>query len=69
MKKGMVIATTLLFLLALGMTSWAASKRCVVVEAEENRLILECKGDTDDFKEGVEVKIKTVKKKAAVEGC
>ena len=68
MKVMTIILSTMAVLIALSLPSWAASKRCVVIESEENRLVLECKGETEDFIEGMEVKIKTVKK-AAIEGC
>ena len=47
----------------------AASDRCVVKESEGNILVLECRGETDKFAPGSNVKIKTDKRSAPVEGC
>jgi hypothetical protein len=61
---------TLIVILLSATPQWsgAASNKCVVVETDENRIILECSKEVSDFVKGSEVKIKSVKK-AAVEGC
>ena len=54
----------------LGTYSYAlsASDRCVVVKSEGKLLTLECRKNTEQFKPGAEIKIKT-SRKAPIEGC
>ena len=47
----------------------AASNKCRVAEVEGKKMILECERDTSQFASGDQVKIKSVRKGAAVEGC
>ena len=69
MKK--VMGTAILFFCFLAMSggAYGASNKCRVVEVEEKKLVLECERDTSRFKTGDQVKIKSVRKSAAVEGC
>ena len=64
--------TSTILAIALVLTSagavYAASGKCKVVAVEENKLILDCGGNTKDFPVGTEVKIKSSGGKA-VEGC
>ncbi len=49
---------------------FAASDRCTVIEADGNRLILECRKETETvFNPGSGVKIKTDRKRGSMEGC
>ena len=59
----------LIFLIFVGSSVSAASNKCRVVEAEGNKMVLECDRDTSQFASGDQVKIKSVRKEAAVEGC
>lgn len=69
MKKvaGPVIFIVCLLLVSGG--AYGASNKCRVVESEEKKLVLECERDTSQFKAGDQVKIKSMRKSAAVEGC
>ena len=49
--------------------AYGASNKCRVVEAEEKKLVLECERDTSQFEVGDKVKIKSMRKSGAVEGC
>ena len=49
--------------------AYGASNKCRVVEAEEKKLVLECERDTSQFEVGDKVKIKSMRKSEAVEGC
>ena len=55
-------------LCAYGSAAMAASDKCVVVKAAGKELTLECRKDTESFRPGTEVKIKS-NSKAAIEGC
>lgn len=62
---GLVIAS--LFLIPVGL--FAASNKCEVVEVDGNKLILECERDNTELEPGDQVKFKTVRKSAPIEGC
>ena len=69
MKK---VARSVIFILGLLLVSggaYGASNKCRVVEVEEKKLVLECERDTSQFEVGDQVKIKSMRKSAAVEGC
>lgn len=69
MKK-ITSALIMIVCLALaGGSALAASNKCRVVEVEERRLELECERDASQFNVDDQVKIKSVRKGAAVEGC
>ncbi|MEJ2135587.1 MAG: hypothetical protein P8X86_10115 [Desulfofustis sp.] len=63
-----LIIVVCLVLAGVGRVS-AASNKCRVVEVEDKRLVLECERDASRFNVDDQVKIKTVRKGAAVEGC
>lgn len=67
MSRALIIIVCLV-LTGVGSVS-AASNKCRVVEVEETRLVLECERDASRFNVDDQVKIKTVRKGAAVEGC
>ncbi len=69
MKKVIAASTLLLCSILVGGSALAASNKCRVVEAEEKRLVLECERATSQFSVGDQVKIKSVRKSGAVEGC
>lgn len=69
MKTLMTAAVLILSVIAFTSNSFSASNKCSVVEVDENKLVLECERDNDQFKPGDKVKIKSVRKSAAVEGC
>jgi hypothetical protein len=69
MKQLTGLLVVLLLLAGTGSAAFAASARCVVVEAEGNKLVLECERGTDGFEPGREVKIKAERTGAAIEGC
>ncbi len=69
MKKMTSASILLICLIFVGGSVRAASNKCRVVEAEENKMVLECERDTSQFASGDQVKIKSVRKEAAVEGC
>lgn len=69
MKKVTTASILLLCSILVGGSALAASNKCRVVEAEEKRLVLECERETSQFAIGDQVKIKSVRKGAAVEGC
>ena len=56
-------------LLMAGSSALAASNKCRVVESEEKKLVLECEREVSKFAVGDQVKIKSVRKGGAVEGC
>ena len=66
--KTKILGAILAILLGSYSVALAASDRCVVVKSEGNLLTLECRKNTEQFKLGAEIKIKT-SRKAPVEGC
>ena len=69
MKKMINASILLICLIFAGGSVIAASNKCRVVEAEGKKMVLECERDTSQFASGDQVKIKSVRKGAAVEGC
>ncbi|MBT8354297.1 MAG: hypothetical protein KJO60_07225 [Desulfofustis sp.] len=69
MKKLTGPAILIFCLLFVSVGAYGASNKCRVVEVEEKKLVLECERDTSQFKTGDQVKIKSMRKSAAVEGC
>jgi hypothetical protein len=69
MKKAAGPAIFILCLLIFSGSAYGASNKCRVVDVEEKKLVLECERDTSQFKDGDQVKIKSMRKSAAVEGC
>lgn len=69
MKKVISAAILLTCLILAGGNGLAASNKCRVAETEGKKLVLECERETSQFAAGDQVKIKTVRKGAAVEGC
>ncbi len=69
MKKKLTIIILTFSLVLTAAIGSAASNKCTVVETEDKKLVLECERGTDQFKPGDAVKIKTVRKGAAIEGC
>ena len=47
----------------------ATTLKCTVEKVEEGKIVLNCGEDAAKIEPGVKVKLKTVKKQAAVEGC
>jgi hypothetical protein len=68
MKKLTSTLLAIAFVLTSAGALQAASGKCTVVAVEENKLILDCGKNTNDFPVGTEVKIKSSGGKA-VEGC
>ena len=68
MKYITTVLTITLIALFTGV-GMAASDRCIVEKSEGRTLVITCKKDTGSFKPGSEIKIKTSRKKAALEGC
>ena len=69
MKKVAGPAIFILSVMVFSGAAYGASNKCRVVEAEEKKLVLECERDTSQFKVGDQVKIKSMRKREAVEGC
>ena len=69
MKKKTGASILLICLIFAGGSVIAASNKCRVVEAEGKKMVLDCERDTSQFASGDQVKIKSVRKGAAVEGC
>ena len=69
MKKLTSASILLTCLIFAGGSVIAASNKCRVVEAEAKKMVLDCERDTSQFAVGDQVKIKSVRKGAAVEGC
>lgn len=69
MKLATCTAIVVVFMMLTGESVLAASNKCRVVEVAEERLVLECDRDTSQFKPGDRVKIKSIRKDAAIEGC
>ena len=67
MKTVIVAATIISIALSSGLVI-AASDRCVVEKSEGKTLVITCRKDTNGFKPGTEIKIKS-SRKAALEGC
>ena len=67
--------TTSTLILALVLSAFtvnsglAATLKCTVEQVENGKIVLNCGEDAAKIEPGVEVKLKTVKKKSAVEGC
>lgn len=68
MKKIVSILAAVQFIFIMSSWSFAASDKCTVVRAENNRLILECNKKTESFQINDKIKIKSMKKKS-IEGC
>jgi hypothetical protein len=69
MKKATGPAVLILCFLFVSGGAHGASNKCRVVETDEKKLVLECERDTSKFRTGDQVKIKSVRQGAAVEGC
>ncbi len=69
MKTLTTIAVLLLSLTVFAAVPFAASNKCSVTEVDGKKLVLECERNNNQFEAGDQVKIKSVKKGAAVEGC
>jgi|GEM_PF-2040302 len=69
MKKAAGLLVLTFCVLAVGAGAHGASNKCRVVEASEKKLVLECERDTSQFQAGDQVKLKSVRTNAAVEGC
>ena len=68
MKSIIVVSLCCGALLCMPIYGFSASNRCEVKRSEGKTLILECRDNTDNFKKGSSVKIKT-DRKALIEGC
>lgn len=68
MKKLLRILAAVQFIFMMSSWSFAASDKCTVVRAENNKLILECNKNTESFQINDKIKIKSMKKKS-IEGC
>lgn len=69
MKKVMMILVIGAGLVLYANGVFAATIRCTVTEITEDSVILDCGKKISKIKVGDKVKMKTAKKKAAVEGC
>jgi hypothetical protein len=69
MKKITSASILSICLIFAGGSVIAASNKCRVVEAEGKKMVLECERDASQFTSGDQVKIKSVRTGAAVEGC
>lgn len=69
MKRKLTLATLLIVWLATSGTGLAVSNKCTVLEVDEKKLVLECERDTEGLAAGDQVKIKSVPKRTAIEGC
>ena len=68
MKKLLWVVAGVQFIFIMSSWSFAASDKCTVVRAENNKLILQCNKKTDSFQINDKIKIKSVRKKS-IEGC
>lgn len=68
MKKLLWMVGAALLVLTLCSVSSGASDKCKVVQAKNNKLVLECAKETGEFQVNDKIKIKSVKRKS-VEGC
>ena len=66
--KTKIVGVIVAIILGTFSAALAASDRCVVVKSEGKQLTLECRKNTEQFKAGAEIKIKT-SRKAPIEGC
>lgn len=64
---GVIIAAGSIFFGA--MVANAASGKCTVVEADGDKFVIECSQQSGKIQVGDTIKIKSSKKKAAIEGC
>ncbi|RJX36271.1 MAG: hypothetical protein C4531_00165 [Desulfurivibrio sp.] len=69
MKKTISTLLAIAFALTTAGAVYAASGKCTVVAVEDNKVTLDCGSNTGDFPVGTDVKIKSVAKGKAVEGC
>ena len=63
MKKIVSILAAVQLIFIMSSWSFAASDKCTVVRAENNKLILECNKKTESFQINDKIKIKSMKKK------
>ncbi len=68
MKKLLWVLAAVQFIFIMSSWSFAASDKCTVVRAEDNKLILKCNKKTESFQINDKIKIKSMKKKS-IEGC
>ena len=69
MKRTLALLVTALFLTASVATGIAATLKCTVTSVDANTVVLDCGDKADKLNAGDEVKVKTQKKTAAIEGC
>lgn len=69
MKQTLALAVLLIVSVAASGVASAVSNKCTVVEVETKKLVLECERDTEGLAAGDQVKLKSVAKRTAVEGC
>ena len=61
MKKLLCMAGAALLVLTVSSFSYGASDKCKVVQAKNNKLVLECAKETGKFQVNDKIKIKSVK--------
>ena len=64
----MIAMISVMAIFSVAPLAMAATKTCEVVSVTEKEVVLKCK-DVQDLVVGDQVKIKTQKKRKAVEGC
>lgn len=69
MKQKLTLVTLLIVSIATSGTGFAVSNKCKVLEVDEKKLVLECERDTEGLAAGDQVKIKSIPKRTAIEGC
>jgi len=68
-KRIATLIITAIFALAVTTTAGAVSIKCSVDSIEKGKVILTCGDKAEKLKVGAKVKVKTVIKRKAIEGC
>lgn len=69
LKKTVLFVFTLAFVLGSAPTLFAKSADCMIKSVNGTEVTLDCGADAKNIKAGSTVKVKTAKKKKAIEGC
>lgn len=68
MKRMICTVSMLALLMTWTVSAFGASAKCEIVSVSDGKMIVDCGKNTEKFKEGTKIKIKTVRQKQ-IEGC
>ena len=69
MHKALLATCMMVAMCCAASSLYAASARCTVVEQDGSRVVLDCGARAETFPPGTELKVKSSRKGAKVEGC